>query len=362
MTSFPPFASRRALSLAAVVAAGFLLAACTDYGNLPKELRPLSKETSELVAKKGMTERSPILVRIFKEESALEVWKREEATGRYALLKGYEICRWSGELGPKLAEGDRQAPEGFYAITPALMNPKSSYYLSFNLGFPNAFDRANDRTGTYLMVHGACSSAGCYSMTDEQIQEIYSLGRLAFEGGQRSFQVQAYPFRMTPENLARQRNNENMPFWRMLKEGSDYFETTGQEPKIDVCDRRYVFNATSKGGPFNPTGPCPPMSVPPQAAALVAQKDAADAARTRILVAQLEADEERVRAKATQEAAIVAAASQPPAPETVGSIKVAQASTSGAAAAQRSEEPAAYAPTEPRRRGGVTGFLTGIFR
>ena len=129
-----------------------------------------------MLEQKNMPKDSPILVRIFKEESELEVWK-QDTTGHFQLLKVYPICRWSGDLGPKVHEGDRQAPEGFYTITPGLMNPNSNYYLAINTGFPNAFDRANDRHGAFLMIHGDCSSRGCYAMTDEQIGEIYSLAR-----------------------------------------------------------------------------------------------------------------------------------------------------------------------------------------
>src|ERR671929_153697 len=159
--------------------------------------------------KKSMPKESPILVRTFKEESELEVWK-QDTTGHFALLKTYPICRWSGELGPKIKEGDRQAPEGFYTITPAQLNPNSHYYLSFDIGYPNAFDRAHGRTGSNLMVHGDCSSRGCYAMTDEQIAEIYALARESFFGGQKSFQIQAYPFRMTPVNMAKHRNSVQM--------------------------------------------------------------------------------------------------------------------------------------------------------
>ena len=186
----------------------------------------------------------PILIRIFKEESELEVWK-QDTTGRFELLKVYPICRWSGDLGPKITEGDRQAPEGFYTITPGLMNPNSNYYLAINTGFPNAYDRANDRHGGFLMIHGDCSSRGCYAMTDEQIGEIYSLARKSFLGGQPSFQIQAYPFRMTPANLARHRTNPHLAFWKMLKIGNDHFEATHLEPKVDVCDKHYVFDAAA---------------------------------------------------------------------------------------------------------------------
>jgi murein L,D-transpeptidase YafK len=191
---------------------------------------------------KDMTRSAPVLVRIYKQESELEVWKQTNA-GRYALLKTYPICRWSGQLGPKVREGDRQAPEGFYTITPGLMNPNSAYYLSFDTGYPNAYDRAHGRSGAHLMVHGTCSSAGCYAMTDEAIAEVYAIAREAFGGGQKAFQVQAYPFRMTAENLAKHRADPNMAFWRNVKEGSDYFEVFKQEPPVSVANMRYNFGA-----------------------------------------------------------------------------------------------------------------------
>jgi murein L,D-transpeptidase YafK len=243
---------------------------------MTRAMKPLSAEMVAELEQKHMPKESPILVRIFKEESELEVWKQEES-GQFALLKTYPICRWSGDLGPKIKEGDRQAPEGFYTITPGQMNPNSNYYLSFNLGFPNAYDKANDRTGAFLMVHGDCSSAGCYAMTDEQMGEIYALGRESFFGGQRAFQVQAYPFRMTPLNLARHRDSPHMAFWRMIKEGYDHFEVTRQEPKVEVCDKHYVFDAEPPRGSttplaFNAKGRCPAYEVPADIAATVKQK------------------------------------------------------------------------------------------
>lgn len=258
--------------------AALTLASCSEYeGALPKHLRPLDAKTRNLVERKGMETGSPILVRLFKEESIAEVWKQEKESGRYKFLKEYAICTWSGVLGPKIKEGDRQAPEGFYTVRPAQMNPNSALYLSFDMGFPNEFDRALGRTGSNLMVHGACSSRGCYSMTDENIQEIYTLGRLAFQGGQRDFQVQAFPFKMTPENLARYRDDPNIDFWMMLKEGYDHFEVTGQPPKVNVCENRYIFNSTpADGRSFNPSGQCPPMSMPESIRIAVADKAARD--------------------------------------------------------------------------------------
>ena len=223
--------------------------------NSNRHMQPLSERMlAELKAKK-MEKESPILMRIFKEEAELEVWKQNDS-GRFALLRTYPICRWSGELGPKIKAGDRQAPEGFYTITPGLMNPNSSQYLAINTGFPNAYDRANDRTGAFLMIHGGCSSAGCYAMTDGQIAEIYALARESFFGGQTSFQLQAYPFRMTPLNMARHRNSPHMAFWKMIKEGYDHFEVTHLEPRVDVCEKRYIFDAEFDGG-FQPCRPLP---------------------------------------------------------------------------------------------------------
>ena len=245
-------------------------------------MQPLSERMlAELKAKK-MEKESPILMRVFKEESELEVWKQDDS-GRFALLRTYPICRWSGELGPKIKTGDRQAPEGFYTITPGLMNPNSSQYLAINTGFPNAYDRANGRTGAFLMIHGGCSSAGCYAMTDEQIAEIYALAREAFFGGQTSFQLQAYPFRMTPLNMARHRNSPHMAFWKMIKEGYDHFEVTHLEPRVDVCEKRYMFETESTDS-LSPAERCPAYKVPEDIAAAVREKQRRDDIETAELI------------------------------------------------------------------------------
>jgi murein L,D-transpeptidase YafK len=261
-----------------VLAAAIALAGCTTDSEPPvlsgRHLQPLSEQMLAEIERKNMSKESAILVRIFKEESELEVWK-ENRDGQFALLKTYPICRWSGELGPKVKEGDRQAPEGFYTITPGLMNPNSQYYLAINTGFPNAYDRANGRTGNFLMIHGDCSSRGCYAMTDEQIAEIYALARESFFGGQKSFQIQAMPFRMTPQNMARHRNSPHMAFWRMLKQGYDHFEVTRHEPKVDVCEKRYVFDAETKGR-FSAADKCPAYSVPQEIANAVREKQRRD--------------------------------------------------------------------------------------
>lgn len=245
---------------AALVGAGMLMIAGCSEQFPAKHLQPLSYRTLSDLKARDMTPDAPILIRIFKDESTLEVWKRTP-DGRFAHFKNYEICKWSGELGPKIKEGDRQAPEGFYTVKPVQMNPWSNYYLSFNIGYPNIYDEALDRTGTYLMVHGACSSAGCYSMTDEQIAEIYALMREAFDGGQEAVQIQAYPFRLTQENLERYKNHRWRDFWRNLKDGYDAFEQTRQQPVVTVCGKRYQFNATFlvPDEQIDPGKECPPV-------------------------------------------------------------------------------------------------------
>jgi murein L,D-transpeptidase YafK len=248
----------RIVRIGGTAVAACLAVACAQVEVIPPHLQPLSKETMMLLGKKSMTADQPIFVRIFKEDSELEIWKRRD-DGRFYHFKTYPICNWSGELGPKTKQGDKQAPEGFYTVTRNQMNPNSQFHLAFNLGYPNAYDRAHQRTGEFLMVHGKCKSAGCYAMTDALIEEIYALSREAIIGGQESFEVHAFPFRMTPENLARHKNNPHLPFWLTLKEGYDYFELTRQPPTVAVCERRYLVNVKWRGAPTgaDPEGVCP---------------------------------------------------------------------------------------------------------
>ncbi|MBZ9759848.1 murein L,D-transpeptidase [Mesorhizobium sp. CA8] len=252
--------ARTGVLIAAIGVAGCNDSSMKDFA--PEANKPLPDKILADMKAKGMVRTSSVMARIFKEEGKLEIWKAK-TNGRYDLVATYDICKWSGKLGPKYTEGDRQAPEGFYTVRPSQMNPRSNYHLSFNIGFPNAYDRANGRTGQNLMVHGACSSSGCYSMTDAQIEQIYAFGRDAFQGGQTEFQIQAFPFRMTAANMARYRNDPNYEFWKMLKVGYDNFEITKVPPKVDVCEKRYVFNQVApEGTTFDPTGPCPTTMQP----------------------------------------------------------------------------------------------------
>ncbi|MDX1681459.1 MAG: murein L,D-transpeptidase family protein [Akkermansiaceae bacterium] len=188
---------------------------------------------------KGLEYGAPVFIRIFKQEEVLELWVKGEE--QYELFRKYPIAKMSGVLGPKLEEGDYQAPEGFYSVKPAQMNPNSQFHLSFNLGYPNAYDRAHDRTGSALMIHGNRMSLGCFAMTDAKVEEIYTLCDVALRKGQPAFQVHSFPFRMTKENMRKHRNSKWFPFWRNLKEGYDWFEEKGTPPDVKVKEKRYVF-------------------------------------------------------------------------------------------------------------------------
>ncbi len=187
---------------------------------------------------------SPVFIRIFKEEAALEVWLKDGQA--YRKLHSYPICKFSGFLGPKLKEGDRQAPEGFYSVTAKQLNPGSRHYKAFNLGFPNEYDRAHGRTGSALMVHGGCTSIGCYAMTDLGVAEIYRLVERALKNGQKRVPVHVFPFRMTLANMDAKAVGPWRPYWENLKEGHDLFEASRVPPQVGVCGKRYAFNEDMK--------------------------------------------------------------------------------------------------------------------
>ena len=277
---------RRGAAVGLTVAACALIAGCDNSyldQSSGRSQQPISSATLAEMDKLDTTPSAPTIIRTYKKEAELEIWKMK-SSGEYALLKTYPMCRWSGQLGPKKREGDMQVPEGFYTIAPGQMNPNSHYYLSFNVGYPNAYDRAYGRSGGNVMVHGVCSSAGCFSMTDEQVADIYAIARESFAGGQREIQLQSYPFHMTAENLAKFRLDPNIDFWKDLKNGSDHFEVTKAEPSVMVCGKRYVFDATAKGD-VSATQPCPALTRDENVEALVAEKEQKDDAKVAELVA-----------------------------------------------------------------------------
>ncbi len=189
--------------------------------------------------KKELTWGAAVFIRIIKKNNSLELYLKKGTN--YQLFKSYPICYFSGNISPKTKQGDNQAPEGFYEVRPSQLNPNSNYHLAFNLGYPNAYDKAHKYTGNYLMVHGNCVSIGCYAMTDEKIEEIYALIQAAFENGQKVIQVHCFPFEMTTENLKKYADHKYAAFWQNLSEGYDIFEKNRTLPKVNVKNKKYVF-------------------------------------------------------------------------------------------------------------------------
>jgi murein L,D-transpeptidase YafK len=210
--------------------------------NAIQRVKPaLKKEFEEKKLQYG----SPIFIRIFKESMELEAWVKKD--NQFNLFKTYEICTYgSGTLGPKVRQGDGQAPEGFYFVTPQRLNPVSNFHLSFNLGYPNKYDRILKRTGGDLMVHGTCVSIGCYAMTNPGIEEIYAIADAAFHNGQKFFRVHIFPFRMNEANMEKHKESKWKDFWDNLKEGFDFFEKNKIPPNVEVVNKEYTFETSEK--------------------------------------------------------------------------------------------------------------------
>lgn len=201
------------------------------------------KIAQELQAK-GFRLGQPIFIRIFKMPAVLEVWMNKK--NEFELFKTYRVCNYSGLPGPKINEGDKQAPEGFYGVSAERMNPKSSYHLSFDVGYPNEFDAAKRRTGSLIMVHGNCKSVGCFAMTDGRMEEIYLLANEALKQGQENFAVHIFPFALTPLNLKKFTSSPWISFWKSLEPGYTAFEQSRQTPDIAVQNGEYVLKSQPK--------------------------------------------------------------------------------------------------------------------
>jgi murein L,D-transpeptidase YafK len=230
-----------------------------DEGKLPLPGTPDLTKLDERLATHHVTRDASIMIRIFKAESELEVWMTTN-TGAYTLFATYPVCFWSGTLGPKLKEGDRQAPEGFYTVTfPQAYREGARWVVGLDLGFPNSFDRVNARTGSAILIHGGCASIGCFAVTNPVNDEIDKLVLHSIEAGQAYVPIHVFPFRMTSENFNRYDVPQWRDFWRNLKEGYDLFERTRRPPRIGVCDNSYVFDAASEleGANPGPIAMCP---------------------------------------------------------------------------------------------------------
>jgi murein L,D-transpeptidase YafK len=203
----------------------------------------MAKAESRVVndlATKGLQLGQPVFMRIFKMTGELEVWIKKN--GKYELFKTYAICNYSGYPGPKLYEGDWQSPEGFYTVSAEQMNPNSLYHLSFNVGYPNAFDKARKRTGSSIMVHGGCSSRGCFAMGNKKIEELYLLAQSALTRGQKTFSLHIFPFRMTSRNMIKFNSSPWIGFWKNLQQGYEAFEMSHQVPVITAERGKYLVN------------------------------------------------------------------------------------------------------------------------
>jgi murein L,D-transpeptidase YafK len=225
-------------------------------GALPLPGTPDVAVLQERLRDKGVTLADPILIRIFKAESELEIWK--EKGDSYVLFATYPICHWSGSLGPKLRDGDRQAPEGYYTLAKSQTHHVGRWPKSLDIGYPNILDQSQARTGSMILIHGGCSSIGCFAMTNPVSDEIHQLTVAAMDAGERIVPVHIYPFRMTDKAMAAQSSSPWIAYWNNLKEGYDMFERTKRPPIISVCSGRYIFReaqAKESAGPLEACGP-----------------------------------------------------------------------------------------------------------
>jgi murein L,D-transpeptidase YafK len=218
-----------------------MMPSCKGKARAKEAAQRIGERMENELADRTLELGSPVFIRAFKEERELELYVESKSTGKFELFRTYPIAAASGDLGPKLAEGDGQVPEGFYFVGQSAMNPNSTYHLSFNIGYPNAYDRAHRRTGSFIMIHGSNVSIGCLAMTDEKIEEIYTLCQAALDAGQPFFRVHIFPFRMTPERMEIAAASPHLPFWENLKTGYDLFQENGMPPDVAVKDKTYTF-------------------------------------------------------------------------------------------------------------------------
>ncbi|MFA5957474.1 murein L,D-transpeptidase family protein [Hyphomicrobium sp.] len=243
--------------LAAMIAVAIQVLAPVALADEKAAEKPLPSSVEAALLLRDIAPEAPVYIRVFKEESELEVWKARP-NGRYALIKTFPVCNWGGTLGPKRTMGDSMSPEGFYRVTPGALKPDSKYHLAFNIGYPNALDRALGRTGSFIMVHGDCRSVGCFAMSDSLIEEIYAFVRDSLAAGEASVPIHVFPFRMTAANIKRHADNPARGTWGPLKEAYDDFTRTREPPEIGMCGKRYVVNPLTPVGD-DPTAACPAL-------------------------------------------------------------------------------------------------------
>lgn len=201
-----------------------------------------------------------VYIRSFKYDSQLEVWVKNDRKEPFKLFKTYKVCALAGTLGPKRLAGDYQVPEGFYYINE--FNPRSNYYLSLGINYPNPSDRIlsdSFRPGGDIYIHGSCVTVGCIPVTDPQIEEIYILAAYAKDRGQDFIPVHIFPIRYSSKKsedylaTLTKTDNQLKVFAERLESVYDHFELTHQLPVIMTDNSgTYVFDGLSKKVPPPP--------------------------------------------------------------------------------------------------------------
>lgn len=195
----------------------------------------LAKEFAE----KGLKLGSPVFLRVYKQTSEMELWVLQGP--RYELFKTYKICRWSGGLGPKFYEGDRQSPEGLYRITASDLIVNRRWVRAMNINYPNNFDHLNGRGGSGILIHGGCGSIGCFAIQNENVQEVYGAVRAALRNSQAYVPVLALPFRFSALAPEKEDTLHMSEFWSDLRRADLLFERDRLPPTAWICDGRYYF-------------------------------------------------------------------------------------------------------------------------
>lgn len=227
------------ISLLLMISVFYLIIPAFSKSRIAEVRERITPSLKQDLAKKSLKLGDPVYLRVFKNERILEVWMKPSGRNEYILYNAYRIAGMSGKLGPKLKEGDFQAPEGFYNIVKENLNPQSSYHLSFNIGYPNAYDRAHKRTGSFIMVHGSNVSAGCYAMTDPVIESIYLIVESAFKKGQSSIPFHSFPF-MYEQGWEKKVNSSWAPFWKELEPGYQIFQREKRPASVQVKGGQYI--------------------------------------------------------------------------------------------------------------------------
>jgi murein L,D-transpeptidase YafK len=225
-------------------------------GALPLPGTPNIAAFQERLANKGLALAAPIMIRVFKSESELEIWKQKG--DKFVLFATYPICHWSGTIGPKLRDGDKQAPEGYYTISRAQTRHVGRWPKAIDVGYPNILERSQARTGSAILIHGGCTSVGCFAMTNPVMDEIHLLASASIEAGQPIVPMHVYPFRMTDQNMRAHALSPWRNFWANLKEGYDSFERTKRPPTVDICNGRYIYRDSQPSSRVGTLEACAP--------------------------------------------------------------------------------------------------------